>query len=131
MHGTMANVTKFTLDTDSSTAKYSNGLTTSNGEPVKVRDLPNGYTLWSNGNSEHIIEPRTHLLVGPVDALSVETRNGSIIIGTNGRGMRFEIDTETRFYKFQLRLPDGTIGWATLDESGRTKILDPPATNEG
>ena len=128
VRGTMANGVKFDLDTNSSTATYSNGVTTSNGDAVKVRDLPNGYTLWSNGNSEHIIEPRTHFLVGPPEVSNVKT-NDAVITGTDYRGMQFEIDTKSGLYKFRLLLMDGTIGWATLDEFGRTKPLNRSATN--
>ena len=127
VRGVMSNGIEFTLDTKTSTTTYSNGIVIVDGKGVKIRNFPNGYSLYSNGNSQHVIGPG-HFWVGPVDALDIALENDTLITGTDDRGMQFQIDTETRFYKFQMMHDDG-IAWAAKDNNYISVIIEPETTN--
>lgn len=115
VRGVMSNGIEFTLDTKTSTTKYSNGIVIADGKHVKIRDFPNGYSLFSAGNSQYIVDAR-NFMVGYGDVLNANVEGESIITGSDESGMKFEIDTATNFYKFQIRNRDG-VAWATLDEN--------------
>lgn len=116
VQGILSTGLTFKLDTSQLVTNYSNGLTISRGEPVKVKDLPNEYCLMSRGNSQHIIWYGS-TLVGPVSVYDVKVSD-EIVSGVDEYKMKFEINTKTHFYKFQTR-----SGWAIKNEQGATQML--------
>ena len=123
----MSNGVTFTLDTTTSTTTYSNGIQITDGKPVKIDDLPNGFELFSSGNSKHVISPYGHFLIGPVDAVDVWVDDDNTVICVDDRGMRYEIDTTTNYCKFQIKGKNG-VKWVTYDESFR--FVDVPAPQD-
>lgn len=122
VHGEMANGVTFTFDTETSIALYSNGIKITDGKHVKVRDLPNEYSLWSCGNSQYVKGPNGYSITSR-DILNVQVVHGSVITGNDDRGREFEINTETKFYKFQMHAEDDAQ-WATYDEDHRTVVIE-------
>jgi uncharacterized lipoprotein YajG len=125
VHGVMSNDVTFTLDTTTSTTTYSNDIQITDGKPVKIKDLPNGFELFSNGNSKHVISPYGHFLIGPVDAVDVWVDDDDTVICVDDRGMRYEIDTTTNYCKFQIQGGNG-VKWVTRNERGRLEDVPEP-----
>ena len=102
-------------------ADYSNGVTTIKGQPAHVRDLPNGYSITSNGSSYTIVDHEGRS-VGRWRVASFEVRN-EVVRGTNLRDKKFVFDTATGDLKFQLS--DGhALYWAYENSNGGFEAVD-------
>ena len=120
--GKLASGVSFTLDTRTSTTKYSNGVSTIDGKPSKIKDLPNGYTLLSSGNHLRIAKPDS-LSTGLINLRSVNFNDEGLVYGLQKNGLKFQIDTKIHEISFQIRRKNGII-WAARDPNGRIREIE-------
>lgn len=118
--GSLSSGILFSLDTKTLVTTYSNGVITTKGDAVKIRNLPNGYSLYSGGNHLYISTPR-EFSIGHTRLKEGVRVSGSDVFCVNQAGHRMFLNTLTGDCRLEVPGRGRTV-WATATVDGLSKI---------